>query len=905
MRAVPALATVDGQIRATSKTICDNIEALGHDRDLLARNVIKHLRDLVEAVSVRLMSASGQAEFKYDLISPAMDWVGSAKKNVNFLSRFHKRLQMSASHYSFEGDASERLMLKYFADLVRTRQLVRDQIGLDILENLEDFPVNLDPSLAEYHTKIADRLEISQLVPGPVGERERYYIHRVKPFYTGGKIYYEVTFANVMSGTNKSGRIIGFTHIDLTDRYAANLTLVEDSIEVLDRTMPITIVTAWEVSVRPCEFDNFAKILGQTTAVSSSSSEYRALMSFLTDTFGSLLDLMDMSDQRYAAIREYAVRRVQAPRIFPVLDAARTLVRSNAAGTNVLRYLMLQMNNRLIKLQYDSSTSRYLSNLHLTNKSGPFDSMPFCANPRGHVPRLADLTESLDPSGREHEFLARHVKRNVEQGSVLYTPLEELQAFDDVESLIEVHNKKLPPSHSSRILELDKGSVFLRGYEEDATAIILELQKYANAGVAGYEQAIERWLAETQLDINDDVKRDALRTLFARSRVALIYGAAGTGKTTIIDYIANYFGGNRKLLLAHTHPAKDNLVRRVNARNTEIRTVNSQAWRGGKQPDYDVLIIDECSIISNSDFLKVLGNTTFKLLVLVGDVYQIEAIQFGNWFDIAQSFVPASSVSELTTPYRTKSAALLDFWTKVRYLHEGIDESIAQHGYSKILGESLFEAQSGDEIILCLNYDGLYGINNVNRFLQSSNKGKSVVWGATTYKVGDPVLFSEGDRFKPLIFNNLKGRITAIEEFADRVQFDVWLDRSVTAIDVDGDELRYVDDSTVRFDVYRRGSTDEDVDVSNATVPFQVAYAVSIHKAQGLEYESVKVVITDANEDNFSHSIFYTAITRARERLQIYWTPETQQAVLSQLRRSDNARDAGLLTSRNGLQKTS
>lgn len=46
---------------------------------------------------------------------------------------------------------------------------------------------------------------------------------------------------------------------------------------------------------------------------------------------------------------------------------------------------------------------------------------------------------------------------------------------------------------------------------------------------------------------------------------------------------------------------------------------------------------------------------------------------------------------------------------------------IARNGYSTVLDKSLFEAQEQgqgqDEIILCLNYDGLYGINNVNRFL--------------------------------------------------------------------------------------------------------------------------------------------------------------------------------------------
>ncbi|MFJ5835432.1 ATP-binding domain-containing protein [Streptomyces shenzhenensis] len=74
-----------------------------------------------------------------------------------------------------------------------------------------------------------------------------------------------------------------------------------------------------------------------------------------------------------------------------------------------------------------------------------------------------------------------------------------------------------------------------------------------------------------------------------------------------------------------------------------------------------------------------------------------------------------------------------------------------------------------------------------------------------------------------------------------------------------------------------------------------------MHKAQGLEYDSVKIVITDANEDNITHSIFYTAVTWARERLRIFWTPETQQAVLKGLHRSSNPKDVALLSSCRGL----
>ncbi|MDI9919315.1 ATP-binding domain-containing protein [Rhodococcus sp. IEGM 1379] len=175
----------------------------------------------------------------------------------------------------------------------------------------------------------------------------------------------------------------------------------------------------------------------------------------------------------------------------------------------------------------------------------------------------------------------------------------------------------------------------------------------------------------------------------------------------------------------------------------------------------------------------------------------------------------------------------------------------------------------------------------------------SVTWRASTYKVGDPILFNERERFRGVIYNNLKGKIVGIESFRGHVQFDIDVDRPISAFDVIGTDLEWVRDSVVRFNVYDLDTSDDDSLIT--AVPFQVAYAVSIHKAQGLEYDSVKIVITDANEDNFSHSIFYTAITRARERLQIFWTPETQQAVLTQLQHRVNSKDVKLLTKRRAL----
>ncbi|MFR9710033.1 ATP-binding domain-containing protein [Paenibacillus sp. MB22_1] len=320
--------------------------------------------------------------------------------------------------------------------------------------------------------------------------------------------------------------------------------------------------------------------------------------------------------------------------------------------------------------------------------------------------------------------------------------------------------------------------------------------------------------------------------------------------------------------------------------------------------DYDVLIIDESSTVSNDDMLKVLNKAKFTLLVLVGDVFQIESIIFGNWFSIARSFLPTSSVFELKEPYRSKNSNLLDLWTKVRNLDEDILEHITKNNYSVSLDASIFEHFEDDEIILCLNYDGLYGINNINRFLQQSNPNPPIQWGIQTYKINDPILFNESERFAPIIYNNLKGRIVGIVVFDDKIQFDIELDRAINQLEAEGFNFELMENSengysVIRFYVNKYRNTDEDDDLSSeAVIPFQVAYAVSIHKAQGLEYDSVKVVITNEIEEMISHNIFYTAITRAKNRLKIYWTPETENKILTSLEKKTSVKDVALLTSK-------
>lgn len=87
-------------------------------------------------------------------------------------------------------------------------------------------------------------------------------------------------------------------------------------------------------------------------------------------------------------------------------------------------------------------------------------------------------------------------------------------------------------------------------------------------------------------------------------------------------------------------------------------------------------------------------------------------------------------------------------------------------------------------------------------------------------------------------------------------------------------------------------------------MPFQIAYAISIHKAQGLEYDSVKIVITNEVEERITHNIFYTAITRAKSKLKIYWSPETEKSVLESLKIKNSNKDANLLAQLSSITMT-
>lgn len=903
---------IDKEIINISNIICANIKLIDFDnlpRALIAQNILGQSRNLVEYISAKIYGRGKDIEYGKVSIHEYTDYIKRDDK-YSFLREFHSFLQESKSHYTPDNGGAERLALKYYHYYLLIRDFMKEEYGMDILENLEKFPCDTDDTIQEYHEKIAEIINAlptdTEVNPGP-----RMYVHKVVPFAVNGKVFYEVTLTPASDNASKFDRFVCFSSVSVPSHYSLQAGISHFSITVQNKTMPIDIITNCFVSVRPCELNNYASLFGIDMSITSRSKEYIGMMNYLTRSGASFLEIVQDSQQEYEWVKDQMFAGCKTHQFEDALDRSRDLIIKELPGCNVIRYLLHTLNNKIIRNQHGQKPLPRLSYLYLKLGCIPFDTMPYATSLIQHNPDSTRLYESISSMGREHELLARYLNASMSDNARLYTPVEEVEAFtEDLDSDIEAFNSKLYYRHQDRCIEKFGQYLYVQGAYDDTEFIIKELRRLSEEGLKGYSAAIDAWLAEAILDSEE--KENILRGMFIKSRLALIYGAAGTGKTYLINQISRFFDDQSKLYLANTNPAVENLRRNVSAKNCEFMTIRKYLSTKTIATKYDLLIIDECSMVSNADMSHVLGKVDYHLLVLAGDTYQIESIAFGNWFSMVQHFVPKYAVNVLGFPYRTNDEKLLGLWKKVRDYDNDLTEYIVKNHYASNLDSSIFEPQSDDEIILCLNYDGLYGINNINRFLQENNPNAVFRWGMWTFKVGDPVLFNESERFSPVLYNNLKGKILNIEtdDKKEHIWFMLEIDKALTELDVQNQELELLESrkpgkSVIRFRITKKKDSDEDDEsVDETVIPFQVAYAVSIHKAQGLEYNSVKIIITKDVDEMISHNIFYTAITRSRKHLKIYWSPETQHKILESFETGNENNDAAIFAGQSRLKMT-
>lgn len=898
---------IDDIIHRIDDVICRHLDSIEDStRGAISQDILEQLLKFTEHIMVKCYAEGKDVPFNNDILAKAVEYA-QVRGDLNFLYKFRKFLQVVTIQYTLDEDGAERLMLKYYQYLLQIKNLLRTSFGMHVLHNLHKFPLRQDSTLQEYYEKIVEKIEKHPTFLG-VKENDKYYIQKIKPIFVNGEAYHEITFTSVYDKKNqsKSSRVIAFTKLHISSRYASKFHIINETIEILGKTMPIFIIDGWEVAIRDCEFQNFISLVtGERAQVPY--AEQRTICGFMTKHPFTLTDIVNFPDEAYNRFSAGLKGRLKSYKFITVLDQCRRIIIEKRPGQNLLCYLLYEMNNVIIKNQRNKTKNDKLSNLYMQNGCIPFDRMPFNWSPIGHNPRSGALFECISCENRQPELFARMIRNNTEGKGLLFTDKDEITGYRDIEGLIKKYNNCLWSGHKPRSnLMLEHDRVFINQYKTDTCTIVQRLQELAQQGVENYSLNVDIWLHFGKYIIDCDEKRRIIKSIFSDSHVGVIYGSAGVGKSTMINHVSHYLNEYEKLYLTQTNPAKENLNRKIDADNAYFSTIASFLRQNTESAEYELLVIDECSTVSNRDMVAVLEKAKFNMLLLVGDTYQIDAIQFGNWFSVLRSFLPSTAVFELTKPHRTNDPFLLELWDKVRFMADDVKEIIAKESYSLKVDDSLLSSVGKDEAILCLNYDGLYGINNINRFLQESNPNTAVQWGVQQFKVGDPILFLDSDRLYPEIHNNMKGTIRGISivnkgEPDEYISFDVEVPKVI--YDNRGCDFRVIwyseekGTTLIRFIVHKLKSADEDGEdaASDTIVPFQIAYAVSIHKAQGLEYNSVKIVVTDEVEELVTHNIFYTAITRAREKLKIYWTPETEEKVLNRIRPKDISKDVELL----------
>lgn len=148
--------------------------------------------------------------------------------------------------------------------------------------------------------------------------------------------------------------------------------------------------------------------------------------------------------------------------------------------------------------------------------------------------------------------------------------------FDDVESLVATYNQRLYHSEKQQLrkMVIKYNHLFIEHYKEDTVSIIRTIKNLTQNGIDNYTNMANYWMQTTN-QVNSDEKKAALLNMFSHSKVALIYGSAGTGKSYLINHISNMFASKSRLYLAQTNPAVNNMRRKVTASaNSTFMTIS-------------------------------------------------------------------------------------------------------------------------------------------------------------------------------------------------------------------------------------------------------------------------------------------------------------------------------------------
>lgn len=420
-------------------------------------------------------------------------------------------------------------------------------------------------------------------------------------------------------------------------------------------------------------------------------------------------------------------------------------------------------------------------------------------------------------------------------------------------------------------------------YMELNVAVMLrELNVKYDFSETAVEQRIRKIEQLSELEL-DEMQRTAVKEA-VRSGLLVITGGPGTGKTTTINTIIQYFE-SEGMDIALAAPTGRAAKRMSETTGYEAKTIHRLLELSGGMDEHagferneqnpletDVIIIDEMSMVDITlmhNLLKAVVAGT--RLILVGDVNQLPSVGPGCVLkDIIDSH--ACNVVRLNRIFRQASESDIivnahkinrgepvsldnksrDFFFLKRYdanVIISICIQLIRQKLPKYVNASPFDIQ-----VLTPMRKGLLGVERLNTILQQylnppDGKKAEREHGQTIFRVGDKVM---------QIKNNYQA------EWEIRSRYNIPIEKGLGVFNGDMGIVREINSFsetlTVEYEEHRM-----------VEYPFKeldqldLAYAITIHKSQGSEYPAVIIPLLTGPRMLMNRNLLYTAVTRARK----------------------------------------
>lgn len=373
----------------------------------------------------------------------------------------------------------------------------------------------------------------------------------------------------------------------------------------------------------------------------------------------------------------------------------------------------------------------------------------------------------------------------------------------------------------------------------------------------------------SEINLNDEQKDAVSRAL--KSKVFVLTGLAGTGKTTVLKAIADGF----KELLDNPEIKLVSLsgmaVRRITeAVGLEAQTIHSflnlkdtvemkKAKPKKKKIKCDVLIIDEASMIS-LELFNILFNSISDdcIIIISGDYRQLPSIGAGKVF---KDLIDCEKIpyAELKDILRQKSNVIIKNSHNIiegNGFDEGLKIKKGEFEFIECRSESISDKvrsviekamKEGTKIydiqVISPQRYEKNGTDSLNYFISDAfnkNDGRKVY----KYAVLDSIIQIKNN-YKNKVFNGEKGIVIRTET----------------------DVLKGMEKLIVRF-----GKKEIEYNSSSLS-EIDLGFCLSVHKMQGSE-SKVVVIVIDENHKNLSRELLYVAVTRAKEKVIIIGNKE-------------------------------